>query len=83
MSKPVTQITLLLTLVVVSVFLRPGYAAGQVQHTGFVSYIAMNKDHIPGRRNLNHPGAFANTYTRGCEKEERCRGGSEMAAATT
>ncbi|KAF0906454.1 hypothetical protein E2562_011449 [Oryza meyeriana var. granulata] len=38
-----------------------------------IDYPAMNHDRIPGTPQLNHPGAFANKYTRGCEKQEYCR----------
>uniref|UniRef100_A0A0D9WX26 Uncharacterized protein n=1 Tax=Leersia perrieri TaxID=77586 RepID=A0A0D9WX26_9ORYZ len=38
-----------------------------------IQYPTMNRDHVPGNPQLNHPGANANIWTRGCEKIEHCR----------
>ncbi|KAG8100234.1 hypothetical protein GUJ93_ZPchr0013g35146 [Zizania palustris] len=39
-----------------------------------ITYNAVDADHIPGNPALNRPDAVANTYSRGCEASNECRG---------
>ncbi|KAF0908277.1 hypothetical protein E2562_023894 [Oryza meyeriana var. granulata] len=71
MAKARLNLTILVAFLVVISAVQDA-AIAQV-----IDYQTLNRDHIPGTSQLNHPGGSANKYTRGCEPQERCRDSRE------
>ncbi|KAL6638999.1 hypothetical protein ACP70R_022729 [Stipagrostis hirtigluma subsp. patula] len=74
MAKSKLHLTVLGVSLVALLFLGGAVQDAAGAGAGDITYQAMNSDAVPGGPSLDRPDAIANTYTRGCEAQEACRG---------
>uniref|UniRef100_A0A0E0AHG8 Uncharacterized protein n=1 Tax=Oryza glumipatula TaxID=40148 RepID=A0A0E0AHG8_9ORYZ len=73
MAKARVNLTVVVGLSLVALLVLTAVEDVGVAADNEIGYTTMNHDDIPGTPKLLHPGGPANTYTRGCEKEQDCR----------